>query len=93
MGKKKSRATQTSKGERNNVNKDVSKSLRRDYMQNDLARLNNQIAAFKRGKNVMVTIPNPNTNETNKRFLRVNAKDVWKFNNKFIMKHNTSENV
>jgi len=93
MGKKKSRATQTSKGERNNVNKDVSKSLRRDYMQNDLARLNNQIDAFKRGKNVMVTIPNPNTNETNKRFLRVNAKDVWKFNNKFIMKHNTSENV
>ena len=93
MGKKKSRATQTSKGERNNVNKDVSKSLRRDYMQNDLARLNNQIAAFKRGKNVMVTIPNPNTNETNKRFLRVSAKDVWKFNNKFIMKHNTSENV
>jgi len=93
MGKKKSRATQTSKGERNNVNKDVSKSLRRDYMQNDLARLNNQIDAFKRGKNVMVTIPNPNTNETNKRFLRVSAKDVWKFNNKFIMKHNTSENV
>mgnify|MGYP003629777080 FL=1 len=93
MGKKKSRATQTSKGERNNVCKSTSKALRRDYMQNDLARLNNQIDAFKRGKNVMVTIPNPNTNETNKRFLRVNAKDVWKFNNKFIMKHNTSENV
>jgi hypothetical protein len=93
MGKKKSRATQTSKGERNNVSKDVSKALRRDYLHNDLARLNNQIDAFKRGKNVMVTIPNPNTNETNKRFLRVSAKDVWKFNNKFIMKHNTSENV
>mgnify|MGYP003645545596 FL=1 len=93
MGKKKSRATQTSKGERNNVCKSTTKALRRDYMQNDLARLNNQIDAFKRGKNVMVTIPNPNTNETNKRFLRVNAKDVWKFNNKFIMKHNTSENV
>ena len=40
MGKKKSRATQTSKGERNNVSKDVSKALRRDYLQNDLARLN-----------------------------------------------------
>ncbi len=93
MGKKKSRATQTSKGERNNVSKDVSKALRRDYMQNDLARLNNQIDAFKRGKNVMVTIPNPNTNETNKRFLRVNAKDVWKFNKPYIMKQNTSENV
>ena len=93
MGKKKSRATQTSKGERNNVCKSTTKALRRDYLQNDLARLSNQIDAFKRGKNVMVTIPNPNTNETNKRFLRVNAKDVWKFNNKFIMKHNTSENV
>ena len=93
MGKKKSRATQVSKGERNNVNKDVSKALRRDYLQNDLARLNNQIDAFKRGKNVMVTIPNPNTNETNKRFLRVSAKDIWKSNNKFMMKQNTSESV
>ena len=93
MGKKKSRATQVSKGERNNVNKDVSKALRRDYMQNDLARLSNQIDAFKRGKNVMVTIPNPNTNETNKRFIRINAKDIWKFNNPYIMKQNTAESV
>ena len=93
MGKKKSRATQTSKGERNNVNRDVIKSLRRDYMNNDLARMKNQIAAFKRGKNVMLTVPNPNTNETNKRFIRVNAKDVWKSNNKFMMKQNTSESV
>ena len=93
MGKKKSRATQTSKGERNNVNRDVIKSLRRDYMNNDLARMKNQIAAFKRGKNVMVTITNSNPNETNKRFIRVNAKDVWKSNNKFMMKQNTSESV
>ena len=93
MGKKKSRATETSKGERCNVSKSTIKAVRRDYMNNDLARLTNKIDAFKKGKNVMVTIPNPNTNETNKRFLRVNAKDVWKFNNKFIMKHNTSENV
>ena len=93
MGKKKSRATQVSKGERNNVNKDVSKALRRDYLQNDLARLSNQIDAFKRGKNVMVTIPNPNTNETNKRFIRINAKDIWKFNNPYIMKQNTAESV
>ena len=93
MGKKTSRSTQTSKGERNNVNKDVIKSLRRDYMNNDLARMKNQIAAFNRGKNVMVTIPNSNPNETNKRFIRVNAKDVWKSNNKFMMKQNTSESV
>ena len=93
MGKKKSRATQTSKGERNNVNKDVSKALRRNYMNNDLARMRNQFDAFNKGKNVMLTIPNPNTNETNKRFIRVNAKDVWKSNNKFMMKQNTSESV
>ena len=93
MGKKKSRETETSRGERNNVNKDLIKSLRRDYMQNDLARMKNQIAAFKKGKNVMVTIPNSNTNETNKRFLRVKAKDVWFFNNPYMMKQNTSESV
>ena len=93
MGKKTSRATQTSKGERNNVCKSTTKAVRRNYMNNDFARMRNQLDAFNNGKNVIVTIPNPNTNETNKRFLRVNAKDVWKFNNKFIMKHNTSENV
>jgi hypothetical protein len=93
MGKKKSRETESSKGERNNVNKDVIKSLRRDYMNNDLARMKNQIAAFKRGKNVMVTIPNSNPNETNKRFIRVNAKDVWRFNKPYMMKQNTAESV
>jgi len=93
MGKKKSRETETSRGERNNVNRDVIKSLRRDYMNNDLARMKNQMNAFKKGKNVMVTIPNSNPNETNKRFIRVNAKDVWKSNNTYMMKQNTSESV
>ena len=91
--KKKSRATQVSKGERSNVDKGVCKSLRRDYMQNILSRTTNQVSACKKGKNVMLTIPNPNTNETNKPFVRVNAKDVWKFNKPYIMKQNTSENV
>jgi len=62
-------------------------------MNNDLARMRNQLDAFNNGKNVMVTIPNPNTNETNKRFIRVNAKDVWKSNNKYMMKQNTAESV
>jgi hypothetical protein len=75
MGKKTSRSTQTSKGERNNVSKSTTKAVRRDYMNNDLARMRNQFDAFNKGKNVMVTIPNPNTNETNKRFIRVNAKE------------------
>jgi hypothetical protein len=55
--------------------------------------MRNQLDAFDKGKNVMVNIPNPNTNETNKRFIRINAKDVWKSNNKFMMKQNTSESV
>mgnify|MGYP000675093537 CR=1 FL=1 len=93
MGKKKSRATETSKGERRSVSKSVTKAVRRDYMNNDIERIRNQLDAFNNGKNVMVTIPNPNTNETNKRFIRVNAKDVWKSNNKYMMKQNTAESV
>jgi hypothetical protein len=94
MAKKKSRDATSSKGERNNVRKDVTKARRREYLDNNQSeRINNQIAAFKRGKNVMVTIPNPNTNETNKQFIRVNAKDIWNFNNPYMMKHNTSESV
>ena len=41
----------------------------------------------------MVTISNPNSSETNIPFIRVNAKDVWKFNNPYIMKQNTTESV
>ena len=94
MGKKKSGETETSKGERRSVSKSVTKALRRDYIEfNYVDRINNQTEAFRRGKNVVVTIPNPNPNETNKRFIRVSAKDVWKSNNKFMMKQNTSENV
>ena len=94
MGKKKSRATETSKGERRSVSKSVTKAVRRDYIEfKHIERMRNQLDAFNNGKNVMVTIPNPNTNETNKRFIRVNAKDVWKSNNKYMMKQNTAESV
>ena len=89
----KSKTKYTSKGQRNNVCRDVTKALRRDYIAGRSDRMNNQFVAFKKGKNVMVTIPNPNTNETNKRFIRINAKDIWKFNNPYIMKQNTAESV
>jgi hypothetical protein len=47
----------------------------------------NKQAAYAVGKRVMLTVPNPNTNETNKRFIRVPASDVWPNpNKKFIMK-------
>ena len=89
MGRKKSRDKYVSQGLRKNVSRRWLKLTRKD---ND-DRLFNQWDAFMKGKNVMLTIPNPNTNETNKPFVRVNAKDVWKFNKPYIMKQNTSESV
>jgi len=93
MGKKKLRKTQTSQGEGNNVSRNIIKNSRREYMKNKFARLCNQIDAFKSGKNVMVTVPNPNTTETNKPFIRVNAKNIWVINNPYMMKQNTAESV
>ena len=81
MAKKKQRATQTSKGERRTVARTTTKALRREYMQSS-ARTDNQLAAFLKGKNVMLTIENPNKNETNKRMIRVPAKEVWRMRSK-----------
>ena len=46
---------------------------------------------FVKGKNVMLTIPNPNKNETNKKFIRVPAKEQWRLMKAFTMSSN--ENV
>ena len=76
-----------SQGQRPNVSKWVRKAARRDYLSNDLAVVLNKQAAFAVGKRVMLTVPNPNTNETNKRFIRVPASDIWPNpNKKFMMK-------
>ena len=77
MGKKRSRAHQVSKGERRSVAKETTKAVRREYMKSS-ERMSNQLFAFLRGKNVMLTIPNPNKNETNKRFIRVPAAEQWR---------------
>lgn len=37
----------------------------------------NKFNAFKQGKKVYVTIPNPNEKETNKRFIRVEMKSLY----------------
>jgi hypothetical protein len=68
MGKKKQRAHQISKGQRKSQDSRWTKEARREWVG----------STFKKGKNVMLTIKNPNTNETNKPFIRVNAKDVWR---------------
>lgn len=66
-----------SAGERRNVSKKTRNAMRREYVASG-DRILNQLEAFRRGKNVMVTVPNPNKEETNKRFIRVNAKDWFK---------------
>ena len=87
--RKKSRAHQVSKGERSNVNKKVCNAMRSDTSM--LQRTINQREAWMKGKNVMVTIPNPNDKETNKKFIKVNAKDIWGSPKKYIMKQSASE--
>ena len=76
MGKKGGKSSgAVSQGIHSNVNRKISNSIRRDYMASG-DRLLNQLAAWKRGRNVMFTIPNPNPNETNKRYIRVSARDL-----------------
>lgn len=83
MAKNKSKDKQTSAGERPNVNKKILNLVRKDktFLVKILAKQN----AFKSGKKVVLTIPNPNPNETNKRFIRIDAKDVWR-NESYIIK-------
>ena len=69
-GKKSSGKHYTSKGER----RSSIKTSTRDPGD----RIINQLKAYFQGKNVMVTIENPNKAETNKRFIRVPASTVWK---------------
>ena len=79
MGKKSSRTSQTSKGERRSVANGLGDN------RTELKKMIDKMDAFRKGKNVMLTIPNPIKSETNKPFIRVNAKEKWR-NDKFIMK-------
>jgi len=65
-----------SQGLHSNVSRRVTNAARREYLASG-KRVMNQLAAWKKGKNVVLTISNPNPNETNKRFIRVKARDVW----------------
>jgi|AP95_1055475.scaffolds.fasta_scaffold59201_3 hypothetical protein len=64
-------------GKRSNVAKWIRKANRKEYLNNNIYRKLNQMKALIQGKNVMLSIRNTNNNETNKKFIRVNARDVW----------------
>lgn len=51
------------------VNKKLRNALRREYLASN-ERPVNQLKALKQGKDVVITIENPNREETNKRFIR-----------------------
>ena len=91
MGKKKSRDHQVSKGERKSVSRKTTNAVKKDRSFIDVSRA--KWDAYAKGKNVIVTVPNPNTNETNKPFIRVNAKDVWGSRKPYIMKQNVSKDA
>lgn len=77
MGKKRSRASQTSKGERRNVAKSVRKAMSRDYRANGFGVMTNKIDAWLAGKRVMVTVPNTGKDNKKAPFIRIPASEAW----------------
>lgn len=73
MGKKKGRASYTSKGGAASVSSETKKAMRRDrsFIEVMEAKLN----SWTRNKRALMTIENPNKNETNKRFIKVPIND------------------
>jgi len=69
MASKAKRAKYTSKGQRDSVSAKTVKAMNRE--RSELDKILNKLNVWSTGKKVMVTIPNPNKNETNKRFIRV----------------------
>lgn len=83
MGKKKQRTKQISKGERRSVSKKTTKAARREYKTNLAQVYANKMKAFFAGKDTYITVPNPNTKETNRRFIKVRVQDEWFKGNDF----------
>jgi hypothetical protein len=76
-GKSSKSSGKQSAGIHSNVNKKIVNAMRSDYLAS-ADRVLNQLAAHKKGRRVMVTIENPNKNETNKRFIKVPSTTLWK---------------
>jgi len=76
-GKSSKSSGKVSAGIHANVSRYIVNSQRRDYMASG-ERLMNQLLAHKRGRRVVITMANPNKNETNKKFIRVPASTIWR---------------
>jgi len=77
MGKKGGKSSgAVSQGIHSNVRQSILNLNRQEYRKSG-QRLLNQRRAWAKGKNVVLTIENPNKNESDKPFIRVNARDIW----------------
>lgn len=72
MGKKRSRSTYISKGERRNVSKETTKLVAAS--QSGFFKELNLRRAWKKGQNPWVTVPGP---DAKRRFIRERANAVW----------------
>lgn len=75
-GKRSKGKNYISKGQRDCVSKSLTKAIRLDYLASD-ARIRNQQAAWRLGKNVILTIANPDKKNTKERFIKVSANEYW----------------
>ena len=81
MGRK-SRTQYTSQGQRRNVVNGKSRISDWTHFQ----QINHKVEAWMKGKKVWLTVPNPNTNETAKPFVRKLASEVWGKYTPYMMK-------
>jgi len=70
MGSKPSGKQYVSKGERPTVNKKTRNAIRSEYLQSPDRWLNQQ-KALMQGKDIVLTMPNPDRNNTRARFIKV----------------------
>jgi len=90
-GKTASGTKYVSKGERPNVKRETLAGVRRDGADN-LTRELRKIEAWKKGKNFVLTVDNPNKNQKNKPFVRVNGPELLGKFRPYTMKSSVSEN-
>lgn len=69
-GKKSSGKTYVSQGKHSNVSQATKRLTRRAYLDSGQRPLNQQ-AALNKGKDIVLTVPNPNKEETNRLFIKV----------------------
>lgn len=86
MSKPKSgKSSYTSQGERRNVSRDLSNSIKRN--RSGAEHMLNLQSAWKSGRDPWITIDNPNKNETNKRRIKVRMNETSLGSPKERIKH------